>query len=69
MEVHLNLIKGNLIKKRSKYSVDFQKSAQKLTNKSFVDKAPKNIVDQEKTNYNNLKNDILKIDQTIESIK
>ena len=32
------------------------------------DKAPKNIVDQEKTNYSNLKNDIKKISLTIENL-
>ena len=32
------------------------------------DKAPKNIVDQEKNNYNDLKNDIQKITLTIESL-
>ena len=33
-----------------------------------VDRAPKDIVDQEKTNYNNLENDIKKISVTIESL-
>ena len=42
--------------------------SQKLSNKAFVDKAPKNIVDQEKTNYNLLKNDIQKVRITIESL-
>ena len=32
------------------------------------DKTPKNIVDQEKTNYSDLKNDIQKITLTIESL-
>ena len=67
--VNLNLIKDNLIKKQNNYSQDLQKSEQKLANSSLIDKAPKNIVDQEKTNYNNLKNDIQKIAQTIESLK
>ena len=40
----------------------------KLANESFINKAPKNIVDQEKTNYSNLKNDIQKITLTIESL-
>jgi valyl-tRNA synthetase len=39
-----------------------------LENKSFVDRAPKEIVEQEKTNYNNLKNDIDKISVTIKGI-
>ena len=33
-----------------------------------MNKAPKNIVDQEKTNYSDLKNDIQKIALTIESL-
>ena len=44
------------------------KISQRLENKSFVDRAPKEIVEQEKTNYNNLKNDIEKISVTIKGI-
>jgi Valyl-tRNA synthetase len=44
------------------------KISQRLENKSFVDKAPKEIVEQEKTNYNNLKNDVDKISITIKGI-
>ena len=44
------------------------KISQRLNNKSFVDKAPKEIVEQEKTNYNNLKIDIDKILITIKGI-
>ena len=40
----------------------------RLANKSFVDRAPKDIVDQEKTNYNNLKNDVERISITIKGI-
>jgi valyl-tRNA synthetase len=39
-----------------------------LDNKGFVDRAPKEIVEQEKTNYNNLDNDIKRISITIESL-
>ena len=66
--VDLNLIKDNLIKKLSKYKVDLNKISQRLSNKEFVDRAPKNIVDQEKTNYSNLKNDIKKISITIKNL-
>jgi len=66
--VDLNLIKGNLIKKQSKYKEDLNKISQRLSNKEFVDRAPKNIVDQEKTNYSNLKNDIKKISLTIKNL-
>ena len=47
----------------------FKKSALKLTNKSFVDKAPNHIVEQEKNNYNELKSDIDKINLTIKSLE
>ena len=40
----------------------------RLKNKNFIDRAPKHIVDLEKTNYNNLKNDIKKITITIKSL-
>ena len=45
-----------------------KKISQRLKNKNFVDRAPKEIVEQEKTNYNNLKNDIEKILVTIKGI-
>jgi valyl-tRNA synthetase len=66
--VDLNLIKENLIKKHNKHKEQMGKISQRLSNREFVDKAPKNIVDQEKTNYNNLKNDIKKILLMIESL-
>jgi len=66
--VDLNIIKDNLIKKQSKYQEDLNKISQRLSNKGFVDRAPKNIVDQEKTNYSNLKNDIKKISLTIKNL-
>ena len=44
------------------------KISQRLENKSFVDRAPKDIVDQEKTNYNNLKNDVERISITIKGL-
>ena len=66
--VDLNLIKENLLKRKTKFQEDLNKISQKLSNKAFVNKAPKNIVDQEKTNYNLLKNDIQKVQLTIESL-
>ncbi len=66
--VDLNLIKKNLQKRQSKFQDEFNKISQRLSNKSFTDRAPKNIVEQEKTNYSNLKNDIKKISFTIESL-
>ena len=40
----------------------------RLTNKSFTDKAPKDIVEQEKTNFYNLEKDAKKIELTLESL-
>ena len=66
--VDLNLIKENLQKRQSKYQQELDKISQRLSNKGFVDRAPKNIVEQEKTNYSNLKDNIKKISLTIESL-
>ena len=40
----------------------------RLQNKNFVDRAPKNVVEQEKNNYNNLKNDVKKISLIIQNL-
>jgi len=66
--VDLKIIKDNLAKKQNKHKEEMDNIAQRLSNKAFVNKAPKNIVDQEKTNYNNLKKDVEKILLTIESL-
>ena len=66
--VDLNLIKENLINKQRKYEDEMHKMLSRLENKNFVALAPKHIVDQEKTNYNNLKNDIKKISLTVKSL-
>ena len=57
-----------MVKRQNKCQEELNKVSQRLDNKSFVDRAPKNIVDQEKTNYSNLKNDIQKITLTIKSL-
>ena len=66
--VDLNAIKENLLKRQSKYQEEMDKISQRLNNKVFAQRAPKDIVQQEKTNYSNLKNDIKKISLTIESL-
>jgi valyl-tRNA synthetase len=66
--VDLNLIKENLISKQRKYKSEMDKIHSRLKNKNFVDRAPKHIVDLEKINYNNLKNDIKKITITVKSL-
>ena len=67
-DVDLKLIKENLTIKQNRIQDEMNKISQRLENKSFVDRAPKEIVEQEKTNYNNLKNDIDKISVTIKGI-
>ena len=67
-DVDLKLIKENLTSKQNRIQEEMNKISQRLENKSFVDRAPKEIVEQEKTNYNNLKNDIEKISVTIKGI-
>ena len=66
--VDLNLIKENLISKQRKYKSEMDKIYSRLKNKNFVDRAPKHIVDLEKSNYSDIKNDIQKITLTIESL-
>ena len=66
--VDLNLIKENLINKQRKYESEIHRIQSRLKNKNFVDRAPKHIVDQEKINYNNLKNGIKKISLTVKSL-
>ena len=66
--VDLNLIKQNLIKKQSKYKDEVDKINSRLKNKDFVKRAPKHIVEQEKTNYNNLQSDIKKISLTVKGL-
>ena len=67
-DVDLKLIKENLTSKQNRIQEEMNKISQRLENKSFVDRAPKEIVEQEKTNYNNLKSDIDKILVTIKGI-
>jgi len=67
-DVDLKLIKENLTSKQNRIKEEMNRIAQRLENKSFIDRAPKEIVEQEKTNYNNLKNDIDKILVTIKGI-
>ena len=67
-DVDLKVIKDNLMKKQEKYKNEMNTINTRLKNKNFVDRAPKHIVEQEKNNYNNLKNDIDKISLTIKNL-
>ena len=66
--VDLSTIKENLLNRQNKYKVEMDKISQRLNNKSFIQRAPKDIVQQEKNNYSNLKKDIEKISLTIGSL-
>jgi len=66
--IDLNLIKENLLNKESKYQAEMDKIQSRLKNNDFVKRAPKHIVEQEKTNYNILQNDIKKISLTVKSL-
>ena len=57
-----------MLKKQEKYAIEINSINTRLNNKNFVERAPKHIVDQEKNNYNILKNDINKILLTIENL-
>jgi len=67
--IDLNIIKDNLIAKNNKLSKELEGISKKLDNRNFVEKAPKHIVEQEKNTYNEIKNDINKINITIKSLK
>ena len=58
-----------MIKKQDKISKELHAIHRKLDNKSFIEKAPKHIVEQDKNTYNDLKNNIDKINLTIKSLK
>jgi len=68
-DVDLKLIKENLTNRKNKYQQEMDKILQRIANKSFVDRAPKDIVDQEKNNYTGLKNNIERISITIKGLK
>ena len=50
------------------HKTEMDKITSRLSNSNFVDKAPKEIVDQEKTNFNNLEKDANKISFTLKSL-
>ena len=66
--IDLKIIKENLIKKQNKYNLEMEGINKRLQNKNFVDRAPKTVVEQEKNNYNNLRNDVKKISLIIQNL-
>ena len=67
-DVDLNMIKSTLEKKITKISEEMKKIDVRLSNKSFVDRAPQNIVEQEKSNFANLEKDVKKIELTLKGL-
>jgi valyl-tRNA synthetase len=67
-DVDLDKIKLNLTNKYSKIKEEMDKIKGRLINKNFTDKAPKNIIDQEKTNFDNLEKDAKKIQLILERL-
>ena len=41
---------------------------QRLANKNFVERAPAELIDKEKTNFNNLEKDVKKIELTLKGL-
>ena len=67
-DVDLKTIKDTLIKKHSKIKSEMDKINTRLSNKNFSDRAPKEIIEQEKTNFNNLEKDAKKLQLTLENL-
>ena len=57
-----------IIQDSKKFLGKILKINQRLTNKNFVEKAPAELIDQEKTNFNNLEKDVKKIQLTLENL-
>ena len=67
-DIDLIKVKDTLQKKLDKLNKDIDKIKQRLANKNFVEKAPSELLDQEKTNFNNLEKDVKKIQLTLENL-
>ena len=67
-DINLNRVKDTLQKKLVKLNKEIDKINQRLANKNFVEKAPTELIDQEKTNFNNLEKDAKKIQLTLENL-
>ena len=67
-DVNLERVKNTLQKKLDKLNNEINKTKQRLTNKNFVEKAPTELIEKEKTNFNNLEKDVKKIQLTLENL-
>ena len=61
-------MKDTLQKKLDKLNKEMSRINQRLANKNFVEKAPTELIDQEKTNFNNLEKDVKKIQLNLENL-
>ena len=67
-DFNLDRVKDTLQKKLDKLKKEINKINQRLANKNFVEKAPTELIDQEKTNFNNLEKDVKKIQLSLENL-
>ena len=67
-DVDLNRVKDNLQKKLDKLNKEMDKINQRLANNNFIEKAPQELIDKEKTNFNNFEKDAKKIQLTLENL-
>ena len=67
-DVNLNRVKDTLQKKLDKLNKEMDKINQRLVNNNFVEKAPKELINQERTNFNNLEKDVKKLQLTLETL-
>ena len=61
-------IKETLLNKKNKIEKEMERINTRLNNKSFIERAPNDIVDQEKSNFINLEKDVNKLNYTLESL-
>ena len=67
-DIELSKIKTTLLNKKSKMEKEMERINTKLNNKSFIERAPNDIVEQEKSNFINLEKDVNKLNYTLESL-
>ena len=67
-DIDLKRVKDTLQKKLDKLNKEMVNINQRLANKNFVERAPAKLIDQEKTNFNNLEKDVKKIQLTLENL-
>ncbi len=67
-DVNLSKIKETLLNKKNKIEKEMEKINTRLNNKSFIERAPNDIVEQEKSNFINLEKDVNKLNYTLESL-